>query len=68
MLVSDAVVARECNKAIGVLILVLVDVGLGRPWIAAESDRAVGCKEVLILVLVDVGLGLSDSVSIACCG
>ena len=49
LIVSSADVARECN----VLILVLVDVGLGRrPSLISQI-----APRVLILVLVDVGLG-----------
>ena len=54
MLVSDGFL-RRCHHDIHlVLILVLVDVGLGPLKRAVERLKAMG---VLILVLVDVGLG-----------
>ena len=55
--------ARKRSSGIsrgGVLILVLVDVGLGRVKNAVER-----IVRVLILVLVDVGLGHATSVSLA---
>ena len=52
MLVSDVSIYMSRSLS-PVLILVLVDVGLGR----ALKDTVGGWWEVLILVLVDVGLG-----------
>ena len=56
MLVSDLLSIRLVLSHGGVLILVLVDVGLGQaiPDVGGESPT------VLILVLVDVGLGLTN--------
>ena len=45
---------QPCVRVQGVLILVLVDVGLGRP---ETMCRRTSPRPVLILVLVDVGLG-----------
>ena len=56
MLVSDRrLPPKNISKQRRVLILVLVDVGLGRCQGKGELQRLGG---VLILVLVDVGLGL----------
>ena len=53
MLVSDELYLIPFCHLLQVLILVLVDVGLGRPvWLRPELVPL-----VLILVLVDVGLG-----------
>ena len=55
MLVSDRLPALSMLSSVSqVLILVLVDVGLGRVevWNLSQAEA------VLILVLVDVGLGL----------
>ena len=58
MLVSDARIRFTNHSAVSsVLILVLVDVGLG-PSAAGASSYA--RRLVLILVLVDVGLGRSS--------
>ena len=59
MLVSDLVEKLiACRKRRLVLILVLVDVGLGLRWGNAVIAHEDG---VLILVLVDVGLGRSPT-------
>ena len=54
MLVSDAPGGFFLAGYEAVLILVLVDVGLGP---STYQPNEVGVAEVLILVLVDVGLG-----------
>ena len=56
MLVSDMPAYPDDHIVQGVLILVLVDVGLGPP----EEERKLSFI-VLILVLVDVGLGPGKS-------
>ena len=57
MLVSDLPIIDLLKRsANNVLILVLVDVGLGRSTAGSREIK----REVLILVLVDVGLGHSS--------
>ena len=53
MLVSDTIVSSLTSTGNIVLILVLVDVGLGHLHVEHADQR----YDVLILVLVDVGLG-----------
>ena len=57
MLVSDRVINRCMVMLNKVLILVLVDVGLGPRCLCAFEGLE---RNVLILVLVDVGLGLAN--------
>ena len=61
MLVSDDPDKMLLELSNPVLILVLVDVGLG---LSDEEVKALGLDRVLILVLVDVGLGRGKTVSI----
>ena len=58
MLVSDTHMERPPARPRAVLILVLVDVGLGQSKMILYSSQS---TSVLILVLVDVGLGRSDN-------
>ena len=64
MLVSDVPPQWFLGRCAVVLILVLVDVGLGHP----RCLGTIRSRDVLILVLVDVGLGLKVTVMVAAPG